>query len=64
LSDTGNISEEMTRQFEFLRDELKQITAQQAHIEKSVNTLCDMFGVKGAKRDFPSRHYEHKAEER
>jgi hypothetical protein len=36
----------MTRQFEFMRDEIKNINGQTEMIEKSIAQLCDMFGIK------------------
>lgn len=36
----------MTRQFEFLRDELKEMTQRQNKIQTTVGQLCDIFGVK------------------
>jgi hypothetical protein len=47
----GNINEEMTRQFEFIRDEIKVITGKQGDIQDTVSRICDMFGVKANNND-------------
>jgi hypothetical protein len=36
----------MNRQFEFIRDEIKGIAQRQQEIQKTVNQICEMFGVK------------------
>jgi hypothetical protein len=46
LSDDGNISEEMARQFEFMRDEIKEIKAQQQNVSKVVQQLAEMLETK------------------
>lgn len=46
MSDDGNISEEMARQFEFMRDEIKEIKAQQQNVSKVVQQLAEMLETK------------------
>jgi len=42
----GDLAEEMYRQFEFLRDEIKGIIEAQEQMDQEVKQICSMFGIK------------------
>ena len=46
MDDSGNISEEMARQFEFMRDEIKEIKTQQQNVQQAVQKLAEMLETK------------------
>lgn len=46
MDDSGNISEEMARQFEYMRDEIKEIKTQQQNVQRAVEQLAEMLETK------------------
>ena len=63
LDDGSNISEEMTRQFEFMRDEIKDIKQQNQDLKDVVNQLNNLIQLKFSDHHIPAPPQKSKTED-
>lgn len=62
MDSTDNISEEMSRQFDYLRDEIKTINERQSRIQGTIIQLCGLFGLKKPKDTESNKEDDKKTE--